>query len=198
MADRHEVDGSGGMREAGGRTEEMGADPHPGSESGCRSMQRALPLNSKRLTALLLRQLAGGLGVPTAASPADLCSMIEGKLTEDGRDPLSTQVVLHSVKHGTHLLQDETGVFREFEPPEQEDSSHLDSTPEERSGAEELEETELVVALRAEVAQLKSELESQKVKMWDMWRQNCEQIAEMDGALSEKDEEISSLREELG
>ena len=94
--------------------------------------------------------------------------------------------MLRSVDQGTHLsLQDEMGVFREFEPPEQEHSSHLDSIPEEGSRAEELEETELVAALRAEVAQLKSELESQKVKTRNMSRQNCEQIADMDGALRE-------------
>ena len=66
------------VREAGGRTEETGVDPRPGSGSGRRAMLTAIPLNSMWLTALLLRQLAGGLGVPTAASPADLCSMIEG------------------------------------------------------------------------------------------------------------------------
>ena len=48
--------------------------------------------------------------------------MIEGRLTEDGRDPLRTQVVLCEVDNGTHMsLQDETVVFMEVEPPEPDD-----------------------------------------------------------------------------
>ena len=36
--------------------------------------------------------------------------MIEGKLTEAGRDLLRTQVVLREVEQGTHIsLQDESG-----------------------------------------------------------------------------------------
>ena len=44
---------------------------------------RPLPLNSKRLTAALLRQLAGGLELPVTASPDELRQLIEGKLEED-------------------------------------------------------------------------------------------------------------------
>ena len=36
-----------------------------------RVQQQTLPLNSRRLTALVLRQLVGGLGVPMNASQAD-------------------------------------------------------------------------------------------------------------------------------
>lgn len=57
-----------------------------GSEVG-RGRIQTLPLNSRRLTAPIMRQLAGRLGVPINASQADLCPMIEGKLTKADRDP---------------------------------------------------------------------------------------------------------------
>ena len=150
---------------------------------------QTLPLNSKRLTASLLRQLAGGQGIPTSASQGDLRPMVEAKLTEDGRDPLHTQVVLTG---GTHIsLQDESGVFHEveLEPPEVENPLSSDS--------EEKSESETVLELRSEIAQLKMELEEQKAKTRDMWRLNCEQLSELDCSLTEKDEEITRLRNEV-
>ena len=162
-----------------------------------RGSWRTLPLNSKCLTASLLRQLAAGLGVPSAASLGDLHTMIEGKLSEGGHDPLRTQVVLREVERGTLVcLQDESGVFREIEPPEPddpEDSVHSSLSEEEE---EELK-PEVVASLRAEIVQLEAELEKQKAKTRDLWRLNCKQLAEMDGSLVEKDEEISRLKNEV-
>ena len=159
---------------------------------GRRSVQ-TLPLNSRRLSSSLLKQLAGGLGVPTSASAGDLRPMIEGRLTEAGHNPLRTQVVLREVEGGTHIsLQDESGVFHEFEPPEPEDLPHA-----RLSESEGEPESETLLALRAEIAQLKVELEEQKTKTRDLWRLNCEQLAELDGSLAEKDEEITRLKDEV-
>ena len=72
---------------------------------------QTLPLNSRRLTAALLKQLAGGLGVPTTAPQGDLLTMIESKLTEEDRDPLRTQLLLRDVAGGVPIsLRDESGV----------------------------------------------------------------------------------------
>ena len=46
--------------------------------------RRPLPLNSRPLTAQMLRQLAEGLGVPSGASHGDLLSMIEAKTVRGG------------------------------------------------------------------------------------------------------------------
>jgi len=54
-----------------------------------------------------------------------------------------------------------------------------------------------VVALRAEVDQLRRELEEQKGRVRELWRLNCEQLMEMDTLLSEKEEENCRLRDEL-
>ena len=127
--------------------------------------------------------------------------MIEGRLTERGRDPLHTQVVLRTVEHSVHLsLQDETGVFEEFEPPEPEepeDPLRSDTSEADSSDAEEAAEAALVAPLRAQVAQLEQELEAQKTRTKDVWRQGCEQVTEMDQVLSEKDNEIGRLRDEV-
>ena len=61
---------------------------------------------------------------------------------------------------------------------------------------EEESEPEIVASLRAEIVQ-QAELETQKAKTGDLWRLNCEQLAEMDGSLVEKDEEISRLKDEV-
>ena len=107
------------------------------------------------------------------------------------------QVVLHEVERGTLVcLQDESGVFREIEPPEPddpEDSVHSSLS----AGGEEEAEPEVVASLRAEIVQLEAELETQKSKTRDLWRLNYEQLADMDGSLVEKDEEISRLRDEV-
>ena len=100
---------------------------------------QTLPLNSRRLAVPLLRQLAEGLGVPTAASQEDLRSMIEGRLMEADRDPLRTQVVLREVGQGTHIsLQDESGVFQEIEPLDPGETLHpsLSESEEEESEPE--------------------------------------------------------------
>ena len=84
------------------------------SKSGIGTTQM-LPLNSRRLTTQMLRQLAGGLGVLSRVSKGDLRAMIEGKLTEAGCNPLLTQIVLHTVVRGAHMtLKDEAGTFMEI------------------------------------------------------------------------------------
>ena len=181
-----------GSRMDGLNGEETGA----GSESERRV--QTLPLNSRRLTASVLRQLAGGLGVPTTATQADLRPMIEGELTGRGRDPLHVQVVLRQVARGAYLsLQDETGVFVEVEPPEPEEPLPFSTAGDNSESEEDSGESEVVARLQEEVRQLKQELEEQKVKTKNMWKLSCEQLAEMDDALAEKDDEISHLRVEL-
>lgn len=90
-----------------------------------------LPLNSKRLTQGLLKQLARAMELPTAASSNDLRQMIACKLEGLGRDPMNVQVVLRERARGPHLsMQDEGGTFVEAEPPEdQEDDREGEANP---------------------------------------------------------------------
>ncbi len=124
--------------------------------------------------------------------------MIEGKLSEAGRDPQRTQVILRTVEHGVHItLQDETGVFEEVEPPDPPDDPTLVHTPGDDTEKDKEDGPAVVAELRAEVGRLAAELEVQKKRVRDMWKMNCEQLSEMDDALLQKDEEIARLKVEV-
>ena len=83
-----------------------------------------IPLNSKRLTTGQLKRLARALDVPTTAAGDEIRQMIEGKLAEDGREPLNVQVMFSGGTTGAaFVLQDEEGEFltvqeEHEEPPE--------------------------------------------------------------------------------
>ena len=76
--------------------------------------------------------------------------------------------MLRSVAHGTHLsLQDETGVFAEYKPPEPPEPPTHDA-PEDGGEGKDSGESDLVASLRVEVEELRGELEAQKAKMWKL------------------------------
>ena len=78
---------------------------------------RPLPLNSKKLTGALLKQLARGLDIPTGASGDELRQLIDGKLGDMGHDPRNTQALLQEAENGVSVsLQDVDGVFLTVEP----------------------------------------------------------------------------------
>ena len=77
-------------------------------EDGARS--RVWPLNSKRLTAALLRRIANALSLPTDAPAEQLRQLIEGKLITMGKEPMNVQVLVTGAAE-TPALQDEGGVF---------------------------------------------------------------------------------------
>ena len=54
-----------------------------------------------------------------------------------------------------------------------------------------------MAALKAEIEQLRRELEEHKGRTREMWRKNCEQVAELDALLSEKEDENARLKEEI-
>ena len=105
---------------------------------------RPLPLSSKRLTAVHVRQLAQTIELPTTTSPTDIRQMIKGKLTEMGHKPPTVQVIVQREIGGAqaHLyLQDESGVFLDLEPaPEPHPHGTAEEsdkdTPEEEEGPE--------------------------------------------------------------
>ena len=86
---------------------------------------RPLPLNSRRLTAVHLQLLARRLELPMSASAEETRLIIDGKLSEIGREPWNVQVVIAEPEVGGAeclWLQDKTGVFLQAE---------LDSEPHE-------------------------------------------------------------------
>ncbi|KAL5481622.1 hypothetical protein EMCRGX_G021819 [Ephydatia muelleri] len=115
-----------------------------------------LSLNSRRLTTAHIRQLAVALEIPTRASAADILRMIEGKITEDGRDPFNVQVVVKEGEDGGILLQlqDAEGVFLEADPPMEEEETEdapQQEAAEQRENAEQEEDEESLKAKLDEV-----------------------------------------------
>ena len=80
---------------------------------------RVVPLNSRRLTATHLRQVAEALGLPTTGSTDQLRQLIEGKLESDKHvEAANVQVVLQEEQRveTKFFLMDENGVFLETTP----------------------------------------------------------------------------------
>ena len=76
-----------------------------------------MPLNSKKLTGLLLKQLARGLEIAPGSSGDELRQLIEGRLETKGRDPRNVQVLVEEVEIGMELsLQDSDGIFLTVSP----------------------------------------------------------------------------------
>jgi len=124
-------------------------------------------LNSARLTAGQLCSLRTELGVPTSGLVGDLRLMIEGKITDLGRDPRNVQVALsRDADDRSFTLSDHEGIFLTVNPEEHNDSGG--STHEHESSPEPENELEIVRTerdeLRAEVntlAQEKTALQEQ-------------------------------------
>ena len=169
---------------------------------------RPLPLNSKKLTGVLLKQLARGLEIPTSSSGDDLRTLIEGKLGEMGHDPRNTQAVLQEAETGINIsLQDAEGVFLTVKPitvelgglddppGETADEASAESVDELRAALREAKEQQ--AARELEVTKLHEQLEKEKERYRKLWSLNCAQLAEFDSAVSAKDEEIDQLKVRL-
>ena len=174
------------------------------------SRKNVVPLNSRKLTGILLKQLAAALEIPTSASSEDLRLLISGKLQEDRREPMNVQVVLRKSGEGTTLsLRDVEGEFLEANPLHVEEENARrdgggdeDSHDDEETSVEALRESlrvvvEVKVVLEAEIETLKVKVESMQIRMNEIWRSSCVQLAEFDAIITAKDEEIALLREEL-
>ena len=169
-----------------------------------------LPLNPKRLTGVLLKQVARGLEIPSMSSGDELRTMIEGKLGDLGHDPRNSQVMLQEAETGVNIgLQDAAGVFLIVKPLVADLGKHddppgetVDGTGDETGVVDELraalrEAQEEQVVRDREIARLHEQLEKEKERYKKLWSLNCAQLAEFDGTISAKDEEIERLKSRL-
>ena len=162
-----------------------------------------LSLNSRRLTTTHIRQLAVALEIPTRASAADILRMIEGKITEDGRDPFNVQVVVKEGEDGGILLQlqDAEGVFLEADPPMEEEETEdapQQEAAEQRENAEQEEDEESLKAKLDEVVkerdELKEALKMCKERLNAVWKANCAQLREFEETLKHAEDEARTLQ----
>ena len=170
------------------------------SESGPGLAAMRLPLNSRRLTASHLRRLAAELEVPTGASTNEIRQMIDGKLTEAGRDVMNVQEVLVSAQPSCEFhLEDADGKF--LTVPEAQPGDDNDHTPSEHPETGEGDTKEALEVLKGEnqalLDRLESQLEDEKVRFRELWRTNCQCLAEYDAMVTAKDKEIEELEQQL-
>ena len=92
--------------------------------------EQLFPLNSRRLTAPILGRIATELGVPSGGSLADTKQMVEGALSERGRQPSNVEVSLLETGEGLAVrLEDKDGIFMEIPPPETEEPTDGAGSP---------------------------------------------------------------------
>ena len=85
------------------------------SDRGGAPFEQVFPLNSRRLTAVLLRRIAKKLQLPTTAALEELRQMVEGKLADEGEDPMDIQVVVKDTETGTMIeLRNDRGYLRRW------------------------------------------------------------------------------------
>lgn len=198
----------------------MAEGPEASGEHGAPRVDKVLPLNLRRLTAVLLKRIARQIDLPTTAALKEQRRMIKGMLTERGEDPMEIQVALTETETGTDIaLRSETGVFLTIEPDHEERTEEAVNTeeegvivPETRREADADEETTvredpLVITLRrnkeqltaqnADLEEQKSKLQRElteaKIKHRELWRSNCAQMRQVDALLAEKEDEIVEL-----
>ena len=142
---------------------------------------RPMPLNSRRVTALVLRTVAARLELPTSASPEDLRQIIDGKLVEQKREPRDVQVVIEpetTERPARVLLQDGEGTFLDaellttepVEKPAEEpaEDAHATLSPAVETGERAPDREATLIAerdrLAADVERYRTELESSRAE----------------------------------
>ena len=178
---------------------------------------RVLPLNSRRLTAVIVKRIAKALELPDSAALDDLRQMVDGKLSERGEEPKSVQVALIDTERGVVIeLRNEDGVFLTVAPDPDPDAERAErnstSPPRSTDGSEsgarvdsrlaELERevkrlTEENAALSEEVSELRDGMRVSKQKYRELWRLNCEQLSEYDSLVAAKEEALQGRMAEL-
>lgn len=195
----------------------MAENGETGSPRGTRT--KTFPLNSRRLTASVIGRIARELGLQIAASLEDTRQVVDGKLEEIGKQSQNVRVELRESERGVAItLRDEEGVVLECQP-EEESGDGADVETEEGGGegggareesegggsrAEAYRRAELEAevsrledvnaGLNVEVGELRTKVDEEKKRYRVLWRESCEQLAEYDVIVEEKDTEIRALK----
>ena len=186
---------------------------------------KLLPLNSRILTTIQLKNIAETLGLPTTGSTDEVRQLIEGKLQDEHDVTVhNVQVVVSedTVVSVALSLVDESGVFLRVKPfhrnvKETSESDDLSqqladagaqlelelSQAQELLAKEKVRTTQLMEELHSattapdEVSGLKSKLKAAEEKAKRVWRLNCTQSREQEELLASKDDRIATLEAEI-
>ena len=153
-----------------------------GEGRGDRAPPARLPLNSKWLKSGHQRRLAKELGVPTAASVDELHQMIDGKLTEEGKETRNIQAMLEGADPTAEFsLVEAEGRFLVVPMEEETHGGTSDLSEHEEEGEQEIDtlqrELEALAeenqALKVEVSALEpNKLHDEKAHFCESWRMN--------------------------
>ena len=146
--------------------------------------------------------------------------MVEGKLADEGEDPMDIQVAIKETETGTMIeLRNDRGIFATVDPEgnhgadngsEEDGDGALQAKPppEETEGGEEdlriatLQEeitrlTAQTTALQDEVSGLQRGIETERQKHRELWRSSCTQLRQCDILLAERESEITELKKRI-
>ena len=180
------------------------------------SLDCPVPLNAKKLTAIVIRAIATALELPESRMREETLMMIEGKLTEQNHEPQNVQVTTvrsAEVEDPTILflqLINREGAFLQVDVQKAREASTSDleqSSASEELYSEQLSEGEVIVRLdkaeeenkilREELSELSSQIVKVTQRMKDLWRVNCSLAREFEEVMGSKDEEIARLRQQV-
>ena len=133
--------------------------------------------------------------------------MINGKLTEEGREALNVSVVFHDTESNSEFfLEDQEGQFVtvpavDLEAPGKHGSSSSDDAPD--TGGEDTIEglrgeldalREENRSLNDQVAGLEQKVVDEKARFCDLWQTKCWCLAEYDTMITAKESQIEELK----
>ena len=142
------------------------------------------------------------------ASGDELRQMIDGKLTGEGKETRNIQVVLAEDPSSEFFLEDVDGRFLTVPATIEGTQAELSEPSEHDPGEESLLEVDTLrrelealtrenQALKAEVSELEKRLCNEKSRFCDVWRTNCQCLAECDEEITAKNVEIEELKHQL-
>ena len=161
-----------------------------------------MPLNSRRVTRSQLRAVAEELLLPTSATGEDLAQIVSGKLSEEGRDSKSVQVVLSDnqlqlADMGSVFLTvalEEAAEEQRTEPEKDSEDGEDGRVDDTRPTKEEFQRLQAEKEdLEQRLAEKEAELQRQTERYAQLWRLNCYQLGEFDRLIEEKDAKVREL-----
>ena len=157
-------------------------------EDGAGSPQRVtvtfrellVPLNLKHLTIAHLKRLASKIGVSPDAAGEEVHQMIEGKLLAMGWEPRDVQVILGETPHDEFRLQNMTGTILTVKVEKTNGEPSSEEDEDDDKGAEMKALCEELESVKLQNTSLLDELDQEKQRMLELWRTNCQCLAEYD------------------
>ena len=166
-------------------------------------------MNSSCITAGQLCRLGKVLGLTSSGSIDDQRLMVKGKISEMGDELYNVQIVFEEYSSdpsfqlcGEFLTVPSADADHSYEGDELYEETVSESFGEEQNKVELLRQSVTDITgerdkLHEELEATRQQLKFKKVRVKELWRMSCEQVAEHDAMIISKDEEIARLKTQL-